>query len=95
MHAIDLGKFDWNDDFNFAVDGNVVAWETDTFNTPFTGTNFVIAVINSGNGGYFLDLWDNFTIESVSVSAVPLPAAFWLFGTALFGFAGIGRKLRK
>jgi hypothetical protein len=28
----------------------------------------------------------------VDVSAVPVPAAFWLFGTALIGFIGISRR---
>lgn len=29
-----------------------------------------------------------------SVSAVPVPAAFWLFGTALIGFVGLSRKTK-
>ena len=36
---------------------------------------------------------DNLTFTgSVSIPAVPIPAAFWLFGTALIGFVGISRK---
>lgn len=31
-------------------------------------------------------------IDSVSVSAVPVPAAFWLFGSALAGLIGFGRR---
>ncbi len=31
---------------------------------------------------------------NVSVSAVPVPAAFWLFGTALIGFIGMSRRTR-
>jgi len=30
---------------------------------------------------------------TTGVSAVPVPAAFWLFGTALIGFAGMGRRV--
>ena len=29
---------------------------------------------------------------SIEVAAVPLPAAFWLFGSALVGFIGISRR---
>lgn len=36
---------------------------------------------------------DNLTIGSAAdVSAVPIPAAIWLFGTALLGFTGLSRK---
>ncbi len=34
----------------------------------------------------------NVRILDASVSAVPVPAAFWLFGTALLGFVGISRR---
>jgi len=29
-----------------------------------------------------------------NVSAIPVPAAFWLFGTALLGFIGLSRSTR-
>jgi len=36
---------------------------------------------------------DNLTIGSMGdVSAIPVPAAFWLFGTALAGLAGLRRR---
>ncbi len=38
------------------------------------------------NDYVFADAYD------ISVSAVPVPAAFWLFGTALVGFVGISRR---
>ncbi len=31
---------------------------------------------------------------SASISAVPVPAAFWLFGTALIGFIGVSRRTK-
>jgi hypothetical protein len=31
-------------------------------------------------------------IESITVSAVPLPSAFWLFGSALLGLSGIAKR---
>lgn len=33
-------------------------------------------------------------VHSGTVSTVPLPAAFWLFGAGLFGLAGIRRRIR-
>ena len=39
---------------------------------------------------------DNLNLTATSIGAVPLPAAFWLFGTALLGFVGTlsRRKIR-
>ena len=31
-------------------------------------------------------------LSAMTVSAVPVPAAFWLFGTALIGFVGLSRR---
>ena len=35
---------------------------------------------------------DGFKIQSMTVSTVPLPAAVWLFGSALLGMVGIGYR---
>ncbi len=35
-----------------------------------------------------------FLAAQLNVSAVPVPAAFWLFGTALVGFIGISRRTK-
>ena len=54
----------------------------------------------------YLSLWfsdgqENFKanmsmrLDSVSVSAVPVPAAAWLFGSGLIGLIGISKKRRK
>ena len=40
------------------------------------------------NSGYFND----FVLDNIQVSNVPIPAATWLFGSALIGLAGIKRK---
>ncbi|MCP3675834.1 MAG: PEP-CTERM sorting domain-containing protein [Gammaproteobacteria bacterium] len=32
------------------------------------------------------------TLTDISVSAVPVPAAFWLFGTALIGLIGFSKR---
>lgn len=35
---------------------------------------------------------DGFKFDNVSASVVPVPAAMWLFGTALLGFLGISKR---
>lgn len=35
---------------------------------------------------------EQFYLSAMEVSAVPVPAAVWLFGTALLGFVGLGRR---
>lgn len=36
-----------------------------------------------------------FNVDDISVSAVPLPAAAWLFGSGLLGLAGISRRAKR
>ncbi len=51
---------------------------------------------NTNVPGEFMDLaWASavdFDNIQLSVSAVPVPAAVWLFGTALIGFIGVSRR---
>jgi hypothetical protein len=42
-----------------------------------------------GTGGSAID---NLILDTGSVSAVPVPAAVWLFGTALIGLVGFGKR---
>ncbi|MCX2980977.1 VPLPA-CTERM sorting domain-containing protein [Halieaceae bacterium IMCC14734] len=60
---------------------------------PAPGTNPIFSVdINTGGS------WSTFTPGIVNINAtatlspVPLPAAAWLFGSALLGLAGVSRK---
>ena len=72
----------------------------------FPGTAFDVALgyANGPNGiGAFNvkqgeKLWvafnnEQFYVSAMEVSPVPLPSALWLFGTALVGFVGIGRRI--
>jgi hypothetical protein len=79
----------------------------DTFvNNPATG-NFTIATISfkavaAGSaslnilGGNFFSksaaLTPSFSSGTVNVTAVPVPAAAWLFGSGLIGLVGVARK---
>lgn len=58
------------------------------FDTTAAIHTLEIAWLNPIPGGS----WYNINIEVASVSAIPVPAAFWLFGTALVGFVGISRR---
>ena len=47
------------------------------FNNPFMAKGSIILDIN---------------VSAANVGAVPVPAAVWLFGTALIGFVGMSRR---
>jgi hypothetical protein len=42
----------------------------------------------------FNDSFSDFSLARIEISAVPVPAAIWFFGTALIGFVGISRRTR-
>ena len=44
---------------------------------------------NTVNDGFSID-----NVSGLSTSVVPVPAAAWLFGTALIGLVGFGRRRR-
>ncbi len=44
--------------------------------------------LQTGSGEYYFDIYD----MTVSVANVPIPAAAWLFGSALLGLVGVGRR---
>ena len=55
--------------------------------TSGINTSFGFLASNSSNFSYTLaQYYDNFSLELSSPSAVPVPAAVWLFGTALIGW---------
>ncbi len=89
------------DDFNLTVDGvtllvdynanssssplvtnDLIQFDQYTFNT-IVGTEFLFWA--DGNS-------DSFRIDRMEVTAVPVPAAVWLFGSGLLGLFGIARR---
>jgi len=40
-------------------------------------------------------LWDNISFTPAATNAVPIPAAVWLFGSALAGLMGVSRKKKQ
>ncbi len=75
------------DIFSQLVDDHVTG-QWSTFTDTFTATSGLTTIFfytdMSGTRGNFID--------GVSVSAVPVPAAVWLFGSALIGFMGFSRR---
>ena len=66
--------------------------------SPFTGVfSFTQTVMLTAGTQYFflLDGIKNVAGYSLSVSAVPIPAALWLFAPALLGFFGLRRKAQN
>jgi hypothetical protein len=85
-----------------------VPMATTTFNTTTIdgsglGTNpsGTLPLTDDGIGGNpmvagpFPDFNANFDITSIHVSAIPVPAAVWLFGSGLLGLVGVARRRKK
>lgn len=78
------------DGFNVFDDGfgNAITsflWELDS--TITAGTAFDVTLTDLAGNNHFS--YDSFSLDA---SAVPLPAAVWLFGSALIGLVGVRRK---
>lgn len=54
--------------------------------------NYAATVPSGGFAGFGYTLYLEGTIAEGAVSAVPVPAAVWLFGSGLIGLAGIARR---
>lgn len=84
INSITFGNWDNNDDVTFS--GLTL--------TSF-GDNSGVAAINELVSSFSLSAEgsnDDFRLKSITVSAVPIPAAAWLFGSALIGMVGLRRK---
>lgn len=72
-------------------------WVLSSFDIALAG-NYLIdfGVVNSLDNGYQSGLaFDGITVAGNPIdppSAVPLPGAVWLLGSAIVGFAGFGRR---
>lgn len=65
----------------------------DGWQTTFTGADFDLINQNSGGGIGLMSWSDNVTFDNIQVSTpVPLPGAFWLFGSGIAGISAIRRK---
>ena len=79
---------DYSETFTLASNA---PWQTITRNVEVTNSMLDGTLSFENEGG------DNFGIilDNVSVGVVPIPAAAWLFGSALLGLVGYSRKRSK
>jgi hypothetical protein len=66
-------------------DANLVA-----SNSPVAFSSF--SFFGECNNDYCLEASAFYSVSGAAITAVPVPAAAWLFGSALLGLAGIKRK---
>lgn len=77
-----------DDDEGFGTNTNAfpVSIDTDVFGGPLAAGSYLLKLIPPGNAG---------AIEyelTINVSAVPIPAAVWLFGSGLLGLVGMAKR---
>jgi hypothetical protein len=73
------------------IGGDGHGWSSNALGIPSWNGMMDLTAMNFGTLGSisYVALYGN-----SGVSAVPVPAAFWLFGTALLGFIGLSRSTR-
>lgn len=81
-----------------ALNADPTVWTSFTFNGTTGpdvsgGVTLQLGATTGGASGSFADVfYDNVTID---VTAVPVPAAVWLFGSGLIGLVGVARRKLK
>lgn len=69
---------------------NTSGWNGDfipiSFDFVADGSQSTIEFLGFNSG------WNGFYIDNVNISAVPIPAAVWLFGSGLIGVIGLARR---
>lgn len=91
---IHTGSTTEEDHYLVKIGGGSLSYDTFLFNNV---GDLALATIGLGWMDYLSDFaGNNFDVYRLShqVSAVPVPAAFWLFGTALIGFIGFSRRTK-
>ncbi|MCP4463211.1 MAG: hypothetical protein GY819_10490 [Planctomycetaceae bacterium] len=81
-------------DAGLAADTHLFGLLADYTNQQNVPDPFAVAILNDGEFG---DAWSVYNMSSalVRVTVVPVPAAIWLFGTALIGLVGYGKRKSK
>jgi len=88
---LDLGDGFFNDEIAFSYNSQTFWFEGLRFSEVFGVENFDSSSLCCDfSGDDFDGTWD--TVSVSSVSAVPVPAAAWLFGSGLLGLVGIARR---
>lgn len=94
--SIAFGFVDSEDDWTILINGVVVADESNV--NPFlfapgtSGTTLTVTALFSAPPDVFFGPPDDFNVKSISVSAIPLPAAGWMLLLGVGGLAAVRRK---
>ncbi len=67
---------------------SALAWETWSWTAPVTGNYTLNLTLYDEAGSGFVNAY----FDGIKTSPVPIPAAIWLFGSALAGLVGLGRR---
>jgi hypothetical protein len=73
-----------------SIGGDGYGWSSNALGIPSWNGLMDLEMLNFGD--FQLGSISHVALYGNSVSPVPVPAAFWLFGTALLGFIGLARK---
>jgi hypothetical protein len=73
-----------------SIDGGAFFNLDDDSSTTFNGQGTAFLLSTPTRSG--LSNATTFRVDNIDVSAVPVPAAVWLFGSALFGLFGVARR---
>jgi hypothetical protein len=68
-------------------------WEINKGPSAYDG-GLAMAGITSFTLTGFDDGFSDYALARIEFSAVPIPSAFWMFGTALIGFVAMSRRIR-
>ena len=79
--------FGWWGDGSWTQTGNTLTGNEAHGAIQFNGSLSSISWVNDPS-----ENWHGFTIGVVDPAVIPVPAAVWLFGTALIGFLGYSRR---
>lgn len=76
------------DESRVALDGDNLFNQTISYSgSPITSALYALVATGSTDLGQAAE-----SIDNLNIDPVPVPAAVWLFGTALVGFVGISRR---
>jgi hypothetical protein len=80
-------------DLNVQYTGNVFGTDFYTFDATvsYTGGSLATGIAAGSMTGSF-DSNSNFTAKIGEITVVPVPAAFWLFGSGLLGLVAVARR---
>jgi len=100
-----LDNSSWNNLFNISSSYGEIGWGMDTMSTDSTHAEYIAALDFSSVQARFLRIYatggDNYysvgelQAFGSDISAVPVPAAVFMFAPALLGFLGLRRKAKN